>query len=179
MSKIVPSIPFSLEKDGYRCNTCLTKIIVNRWNVGEDSNSNFIKWGAEKLICPVCNSLEKDPTKKMSEEDMQKKKEEIRDRLIDKAMWKPEPTEQMCQVCGNVYVGGRAKLCEDLRCRKWLFDERQRNQYKYGPVSSTPNGAVFYQDYAAEYREPDIEEDKIKESWLDKIAELGKKLAGK
>jgi len=85
----------------------------------------------------------------------------------------PEPTEQICQICGLQYTGIRTNLCENEECRKVFAMERQANAHKYGPINSIPNGALFYMDLENNKKETSPT---TKEEFFAKIIELGKKL---
>lgn len=68
-------------KKDYRCQDCYLKIDLRNTSfptIGENGNHSF---NEKDLICPVCNSLEKNPTPKMNQEDIEKKKVEIKERL--------------------------------------------------------------------------------------------------
>lgn len=103
--------------------------------------------------------------------------EEKKMELIEDAMWLPAPTEQTCQVCGNVYTGIRTNLCEDMTCREWFAAQRQANAHKYGPVRSVPNGSLFYTDLTN--NEPEYTKAKTKNEFISRMVEFGKKLLGK
>lgn len=86
----------------------------------------------------------------MNDKDMKRKKKlALRKKKEDKAFVTikfPEPSEQTCQVCGDLYTGIRTRLCEKEHCRKWFAMEWEANAWKYGPVSR-PSGAIFYLDF--------------------------------
>ncbi len=77
----------------------------------------------------------------------------------------PEPTEQRCRVCYNLYTGTRTRLCENKDCFKWWSMERERDAYKYGPVSM-PVGNIFYLDYTYGVKEPTKPEPEEKDSFF-------------
>ena len=59
----------------YICLKCglIAKLVPRGWD--------WRIFGCDLLICPVCFTLEKKPTEKLSEEDLANKKQEIRNRL--------------------------------------------------------------------------------------------------
>lgn len=97
-----------------------------------------------------------------------------KDDLIKRAISLPDATEQVCQICNQSYTGIRIKLCEQEECRKWFTAERQSNAYKYGPVDSMPNGALFYIDLNE--NETEVPKVKTKDEFIAKMVEFGKKL---
>jgi hypothetical protein len=89
----------------------------------------------------------------------------------------PEPTEQTCQVCGQLYTGIRTRLCENIDCRKWFAMKCESNAGKYGSVSY-PRGAIFY-DIGLDAEECSAErKDDVKDrnKFFEIMAEFGKKL---
>lgn len=76
---LVPAWTLGYEKGGFRCKDCFLKVEMS----SPLPPYEFPKGASfdNRIRCPVCSSSEKEPTKKATEEELEEKKAEIRERL--------------------------------------------------------------------------------------------------
>jgi hypothetical protein len=79
MGLLVPAWTLGFEKGGWRCRDCFMRVEPNSYLPGP--KERMVAPFDEEVLCPVCSSFVKEPTKKMTKEEIGNKKEEIRNRI--------------------------------------------------------------------------------------------------
>lgn len=98
--KIVRTWNTEFEEAQYRCEDCNLKVY---YSFPIDGDKGAILIEAWNTVCPACSSIDKEPTKKLTEEELGLKKAEIKDRLKCNHNWVMDGHNAGDPICSKCY----------------------------------------------------------------------------